>query len=160
MKKLTLLSLSLFLFVGTISFAQNNLGVVGKIISESQAQQLFGNAHKSFHITGKQLSTFAQSTNEYLLVGLKDNGNSLVVLDDNRKPIFPKGYTVGQNEEFFVFSVSTINELLGTGSKKIWVEVRNDGVLTILAKDALVMEDRGNGKVLEYSLPCPPLCPH
>lgn len=160
MKKFALLSFVLFFIVGTLSFGQNNLGVVGKIISEEQANQLFGNAQKSFHITGKQLATFVASTHEYLLVGLKENGNALVVLDNHRKPIFPRGYKVGQNDEFFVFSISKINELLGTGSKKITVETRNDGVLTILAKDAVVSEDRGDGQVLEFSLPCPPLCPN
>lgn len=160
MKKFFLLSFILFFVAGTTSFAQNNLGVVGKIISETQAKKLFGNAQKSFHISGKQLTTFALSTHEYLLVGLKDNGNSLVVLDDTRKAIHPAGYLPADDEVYFVFSVSKVNELLGTGSKKISVEVRANGVLTLLAKNAIVSDDEGDGEVLEFAYPCPPLCPH
>lgn len=160
MKKFFLLSFILFFVAGTTSFAQNNLGVVGKIISESQATQLFGDATKSFHISHKQLSTFAMSTDEYLLVGFKDNGNSLCLLNDKRKGIYPSGYIPGDNEVYFVFSVSMINELLSSGVKKITVELRQNGVLTILAKDSNNNGIEGSGRVLEFSLPCPPMCPH
>lgn len=160
MKKFFLLSFILFFIVGTISFAQNNLGVVGKIISETQAKKLFGNSQKSFHISGKQLSTYALSTHEYLLIGVKDNGNSLVVLDDTRKAIHPAGYLPADDEVFFVFSVTKVNELLGTGSKKISIELRENGVLTVLAKNAIVSDGEGDGEVLEYAFPCPPICPH
>ncbi len=72
-----------------------------------------------------------------------------VIVDQNRMPLDPSDATIESTDVFSVYSVSVLEELLSQGSNiYTQVEMRNDTLCV-----------RNGSKVMEYSVPCPPICP-
>jgi hypothetical protein len=72
----------------------------------------------------------------------------LIILGDERKPLYPEGYVVPADVIFRVYSKEKVFELLDTGSESNnFVEIRG-GIITVTNGDY----------TLEFGSLCPPWC--
>lgn len=79
-----------------------------------------------------------------------------IIADNKRNVIYPEGATVNKDEVLHNFGMDVMEDFLSRlESNKVNIEMRPGGVLTI-SEDKPGEED---GVTLEYSIPCPPLCP-
>ena len=119
----------------------------GKIFARAEADQLFGAVKDSVILPVSELHDFLDQSNNFLMFSIKD-GN-LIVLGDEREPVYPDSISVPSTDVFEVFSKSIITELLKSdGPGVVYIEKRKS-VLTITF-----------GKlILEQGANCPPFCP-
>ena len=138
---------TLFIVLIAFSFSYSQ-SVVGHIYIKTDADNLYGPVITSNNISSSLLLNLTNSTNNYLMFRIS-NGN-LVILNNQRKELFPGNAAVNPNDEFRYFSISLINKIIVDGRDIFTiVEIRNNNILTIT-----------NGNyTLEVSLPCPPVCP-
>lgn len=150
----TVLFVTLLLVFSVETYSQAKGQVVGKIISTSEANQLFGPPLKSFTFNAKMVLMLTKRSPEYIMFNIIND--NVVVLDARRKVLHPDGLTVASQMQFHLFSTSKVLELLDLiGSNKLTLQIRANNILTITG-DELTEED---GSVLEYALHCPPICP-
>ena len=137
-------SLIVFLLSINISWSQT---VIGKLYTKLDADNIYGPVSSSVQISTGLLNNFASSTTNFIMFRI-NNGN-LIILGDQRKPLYPSASVVSQTDEMRVFSVSLVKKLLQDGNNiNTSIEIRNNNVLTLT---------NGNS-TLEYSAPCPPYC--
>ena len=138
-----LATLLIFCLASVSTFSQT----YGEIFSKSEADQKFGPVLQSISLQTSSIKEMLNQTNKYIMFKIKD-GNA-IVLDSKRKALYPPGKSVNSADEYSVYSVSVMNELLNFGkSGNIFVEQRSS-VLTI-----------SNGVyTLEMAVICPPWCP-
>lgn len=118
----------------------------GKIISKKEAGELFGDVLVKKEIESEFLRTLCNKSVENMMFKIVDS--EVIILGDNRKVIYPPEKVISEADVFSRYSKSLVIELLEKGgSDKTYIEERKE-VLTI-----------SNGLyVLEFSVPCPPLC--
>jgi len=131
-----------------ITFNEFDYGqTYGKLYTKAEGERLYGTVVKSFQFSSEEVNSFLNKTEIVLMFNINDN--KLFILGDGRKPIYPLIETVNSEEVFRVFSVSLIQELIEKGKSSITYFEKRNTVLTIT-----------NGEyLLEYGLPCPPVCP-
>jgi len=159
----TVKSLLFLLFSVALLFSYEvkaqGIGSPGQIISSQQADLLFGPAIKTVKINKKMLVNIARYIGNYLLFNVIDD--QLVVLDAHRNPIYPANFVVDPTQEFHVFDVRKVNELLNiNNATKMNIELRANAILTITVKGngPNGIEDDPDGKTMEYAVMCPPFC--
>ena len=124
--------------------ADNNS--LGEIISKETADRDFGQASSSKPISSDQLETLAGQTPNLLMFNIIDD--RLAILGDDRKPLYPDGYTPSPDIIFRVFSREKVLELIETGGDSVnSVEFRGN-IITITNGDY----------TLEFGAFCPPWC--
>lgn len=145
MRKIYLLVALIFSQVLLFSVVCNSQDY-GKIISRDEAQTLFGSVLVSVKMPVETLQDLVSKTEKVIMFKIIED--SVVILDNNRKVLFPDGKSVSSKTVFTVYSISVLNELLSQGKAAfIHIEQRKE-VLTIT-----------NGNyTLEYGAPCPPDC--
>jgi len=137
------LTILLLMMLSETNFGQT----YGKLYTKTEGEQLYGKVTKSFQFSSEEVNSFLNKTEIVLMFNINDN--KLFILGDGRKPIYPLIETVNSEEVFRVFSVSLIQELIEKGKSSITYFEKRNTVLTIT-----------NGEyLLEYGLPCPPVCP-
>jgi hypothetical protein len=119
----------------------------GEIFTKDEANKRFGPVLNSVSLQTSSFQGMLNQTNKYIMLKIKD-GNA-IILDSNRKAIYPIGKSVNSADVFSVYSASVMNELLKLStSENIFIEQRNS-VLTV-----------SNGAyTLEMAVWCPPICP-
>lgn len=118
----------------------------GDIISRESADQEFGEATVSKEISSDLLHSLADQTTNLLMFKIIDN--SIFVLGDNRRPLYPDGYVPPAETEFKVYSKEKVLELMESGGDtNNFIEVRGENT-TITNGDY----------TLEYGALCPPWC--
>lgn len=124
--------------------ADNNS--TGKIISKETADQDFGRPTFSVLMSSEQLQGLASKTTNLLMFNFIDE--RLIILGDDRNPLYPDGAHVPPETEFKVYSREKVLELMETGGESdTFVEIRTDNV-TITNGDY----------TLEFGAFCPPWC--
>ena len=124
--------------------ADNNS--TGKIISKENADQDFGRPTFSVLMSSQQLQGLASKTTNLLMFNFIDE--RLIILGDDRKPLYPDGVQVPPESVFKVYSKERVLELMETGGEEDnFIEVRTDNV-TITNGDY----------TLEFGTFCPPWC--
>jgi hypothetical protein len=146
MKKLfILLTILSALCVSTVSFAQTSQ-VAGKIFPSSQAVGLLGPVTSSFSINVPLLKSIAVQTPHYIMLGVIKN--QLIILDNKRNVLYPKGAVISSSDVFHVFSTSLLLQLLADGTSQVAsVDMRNS-----------VLSVTNGATTMEYSFLCPPFC--
>jgi len=136
------LLLTFFLLTGLNLFSQEK---AGKIISYGEADSLFGSPDKILMISLTKLDDFIRLS-DHLLINIVDE--DIVILDKDRKALYPEEYQAKEDEVFHMYSSSVLKELLSRKQQDfISIELRKE-VLTIT-----------NGNyTLEFGLLCPPYC--
>ena len=120
--------------------------LIGKIISKTEAGELFGDVLVKKEIESEFLRTLCDKSVENMMFKIVDS--EVIILGDNRKVIYPPEKVISEAAVFSRYSKSLVIELLEKGgSDKTYIEERKE-VLTI-SNDLYV---------LEYSTPCPPYC--
>jgi hypothetical protein len=118
----------------------------GELFTKQQAHEKFGPTLSSFPLPRISFEEFLTRTNNYIMFKIKDN--QVIVLDSKRNLIFPERYIVNTTDEFVMYSVSVIYELLSKGNENtVYIEERRD-VLTI----------SNSGYTMEIGVRCPPIC--
>lgn len=122
----------------------NSAQVIGKIFDRGIADQEFGNVISFIEIESADIDSLLQNLGTYIMVNI-DNGK-IRIIDSERKSIL--GQSNSNEEVFYKFSTSKVEELINIGQKEItFVEMRPN-TLTLTNGDF----------TLEMSLPCPPFC--
>jgi len=118
----------------------------GKIFTTSEADQLFGKVIFSKEIPAETVISLLNRTEINIMFGLINR--EIVILDNNRKLIYPEKAEINDNDIFTVYSISVLKELLSNGSSQIVnVEQRRE-VLSV---------SYGNN-TMETGTKCPPIC--
>ena len=143
LKTVPLIFVLLFLSNSTIS-AQT----YGKIFTNQQADNLFGPVLASVSVSRTTFQSFLNQTNNYIMFKVVDNG--AIVLDNNRNKISPPtNISISPSEEFTVYKVSVVSELLSKGTDNtVYIQQRSN-VLSIST----------GGFTMEVGSICPPYCP-
>jgi hypothetical protein len=138
----TILLLVIFFF--NLSFSQT---IVGKIYTKDDANKIYGPVLSLTQISTGDLSNLTNQTTNYIMFRI-NNGN-LIILGDQRKPLYPASVIVNPQDAMKLFSVSLVRKICLDGNNSITtIELRNNNVLTVT-----------NGNyTLEYSTECPPNC--
>ena len=140
--KILFLFFYIFLF-STVSFSQT----VGKIFSQEEANNLFGNVIESAPISLCDLISTINQTQNYVMFQII-NGE-LIILGEGRKVLYPAGKTVDPKEVFALYSKSKVVELLCSSSGNMVAVEKRESHLTVTF----------GLNTLEESWPCPTNCP-
>jgi len=126
----------------------------GQILSKTQANQLFGTPVESFSFNKKALLNILTKTPDFVMFGYK-NGKFLIT-NAKRKLLYPENITVASDDVLNTFGTQVMAEFIEqVSSTKVLIELRPGAILTISSDD----DGDSDGSTLEYSVPCPPLCP-
>lgn len=119
----------------------------GKIISRDEADKLFDSVLVSVKMTAETVQDLISKTEKDVMFKIIEN--SVVILDNNRKVLYPEYKSVNSEDVFTLYSVSVLKDLLSEGKTAfVYIEQRKE-VLTITS---------GN-YTLEFGSDCPPDCP-
>lgn len=120
----------------------------GKIFTKQEADEIFGPVLQSVAIPKHSIQIFLSQTNNNIMFSIQ-NGN-VIILDNKRNVLFPKGISVNSSEVFTLFSVSTLNTLLLKGNESsVYIEKRSE-----------VLSVSTGGFTMEVGVLCPPICPN
>lgn len=119
----------------------------GKIISQSEADKLFGPVIFSAEINSSALMSLTETGSSVLMFKIIEE--QLIILDKNRNVLYSgKEINLTDQVEFHVFNNSLVKELLTEGGSLITSVEQREKVLSIT-----------NGEItLEFSIICPPFC--
>ncbi|HPI37034.1 MAG TPA: hypothetical protein PK397_03725, partial [Ignavibacteriaceae bacterium] len=95
---------TVLLLLSTNQYAQEKGEIVGKIITSSEADALFGPAIKSISFNAKRLLMLANKSPEHIMFNVV-NGE-IRVLNNKRKALHPEGLSIASNERYHMFSTS------------------------------------------------------
>ena len=119
---------------------------VGKIHTKDEADRLYGAVQQSKGISSAELTTLMGRSKNYLM--FKIINDQLVILGDERVVLYPDGYKIDDKEEFVVYSIGKIKELIDTGKAATTIVEQRKDVISI-----------NNGmSTMEIGSWCPPLC--
>ncbi len=139
-------SFAFVLFLFLISAFEINAQTVGKVYTKQAADSIYGPVLNSTIINTQDLQSLFSKTFNYLMFKvIQDN---LVILDDNRNPIYPADFSVSEYDVFNYCSVSKLQELISNGNDPFTFVENRQKVLTIT----------NGGFTLEEIQPCPPYC--
>lgn len=123
------------------------LQISGQIFTNQGADNLFGPVITSVSIPRITFQFFLTKTYNYIMFKVEDN--KAIVLDNNRKVISPEGTIINPTDNFTVYKISVINELLSKSNENIvYIQQRNN-VLSVSI----------GGFTMEVGSICPPFCP-
>ncbi len=146
---------TVLLLLSTNQYAQEKGEIVGKIITSSEADALFGPAIKSISFNAKRLLMLANKSPEHIMFNVV-NGE-IRVLNNKRKALHPEGLSIASNERYHMFSTSKLLELMNlSGGTELVIQLRANDVLTIFAESST----KADTHVLEFAISCPPWCPY
>ena len=124
----------------------NSTQQFGKIFTKAEADDLFGKVIFSTEIPQEIVAGVINKTEKYIMFGIVNQ--NAIVLDNNRKLLYPAKAEYKDTDVFTVYSVSVLKELLSKGkSLNINVEQRKE-----------VLSVSFDGYTLELGSWCPPIC--
>ena len=119
---------------------------LGKIFTKAESDEQFGKVILSTEIPQEIVVDVLNKTEKNIMFGIVNQ--NAIVLDDNRKLLYPANAEFKDTDVFTVYSVSVLKELLLKGkSLNINIEQRRE-VLSISYDDY----------ILENGIWCPPYC--
>jgi hypothetical protein len=168
MKKIVQLFV-LFIFVILISsqqnFAQGKYGLIGKIFTKVEADQLFDKASQSFGFTRNELQLALKKAKNYIFFYLV-NGKVYIATDskDLQKNSF-SNFNPDVNKAYG-YSTKVVKEFLNSSNAKtFYFEIRggnnfkgNLKSVSGVASGGEVTTVSDGEDVLEMSIACPPIC--
>lgn len=136
-----IIALLLFLLLSCSSTQQ-----FGKIYTLEEANQLLGNVIYSTEIVRDTVTGLLNKTEKNIMFGLINR--EIVILDNNRKLIYPLKVEFNDTDVFTVYSISVVKDLLSKGtSPNINVEQRREVLSVTYDKNTM-----------ENGTKCPPYC--
>ncbi len=148
------ISVFIFFVAASADLKAQGIGNPGQIISRSQARHLFGEPIDFMSFNKKALLNLIKRSNSVLMIGRK-NGR-FVISNSGREVLYPSDVTIQSDEVMNAFGLEVLTEFLNqVEGNKVLIEIRPGEVLTISSDT----ENTADGYTLEYSVPCPPICP-
>jgi len=154
------LAVLLLLSFGSI-FAQSDLGVVGKLYTKAEADQLYGPVLESIEIDTGELLSILNKAEDYAMFTIKNH--QIIITDRYRELIspykmfyasvdrelfVPSRNVIEDNETLYLYSISMVKKAVESGNQSITKVEKRAEKLTIT-----------NGyTTLQRSLACPPFC--
>ena len=121
--------------------------VVGKIISKTDADQLFGPVLQSVSISSAELQNLAQKTPDHILFNFI-NGQLVILNGTRATALYGSTASVSPSTTFHLYSTSQLLQLIKLGqSATTNVELRKN-----------VLSITNGSETLEYATICPPNC--
>ncbi|MBM4171055.1 MAG: hypothetical protein FJ214_04205 [Ignavibacteria bacterium] len=169
MKKLVLLFCLFFivLLLGSQQiYAQGKYGLIGKVFTKVEADQLFGGVAKSYNFSKSDVKFALKHSSNYVLFYVK-NGNVHVI---NGQAAKNKKYSTvaGITADFdvaYAFSKKVVEDFVNNSKSKVFsFEIRGASgnafgkVVSVAASASGVATVSDGENVLEMSLVCPPIC--
>lgn len=156
--KISLFFSVLLFFFATESFAQVSHApeeLIGEIITNSQANALFGPVLKTFKFKKITLRSYGQLAPDYLLFQIKND--KLKIANKKKEGIYPKGGVGSASDVYHVFSTSLVMEICNLmATNDVEFEMRANNIFTISVYPST--EGENEGYTLEYAKLCPPFC--
>lgn len=119
---------------------------IGKVYTDKEANQLFGTVIYSSEIPKGIVTDLLSKTNKVIMFGIINK--TAVVIDNNRKLLYPKDVEYKDTDVFTAYSISTVKDLISkSGSESINVEQRRE-----------VLSVSSGLYTLESGTKCPPKC--
>lgn len=120
----------------------------GKILTVQEAEQEIGSVTSVMPFNSEALLSLCNKENEKLMFRMYPEYTA--ILGPGRNLLSPTAAKIGEGDEFRVFSVSLVRELLDLGKgKETFYELRGEKEVFCL---------RSENFILEYGVPCPPFC--
>lgn len=144
MKRIILTVAICFLFIlNPDLFAQS----IGKIFKKADADTIFGKVYFSKNIDSNLIQKMLSDTTNITMFKLTKD--KLIILNKNKKPIYPDTISVNNDETFYLFTKDKLKELFDKSGNKSGANIEMRGSsLTITSGDI----------TLEQAVICPPIC--
>ena len=149
MKKCLLPIVAALIFLSGLSFAQTHTttGVIGKLYTKTQADQIYGPVLQSVSINTATLQTLLAKSPKYIMFNII-NGQ-LVISTPQRNVLSGQMTALSASQKMGVISTSVVNQLIQQGgSSTTTIELRNN-ILTL-------SNNNDTGTIGSW---CPPFCP-
>ncbi len=150
MKKNLLPIVAALIFLSGLSFAQTQTttGVIGKLYTKTQADQIYGPVLQSVSISTSTLQSLLAKSPKYIMFNII-NGQ-LVISTPQRSVLSGQMTALSTSQPMRLYSTSIINQLIQQGgASTTTIEIRANNIVTLT-----------NGTdTLESGTPCPPNCP-
>ncbi|MFH1197235.1 MAG: hypothetical protein V1720_16170 [bacterium] len=160
--KTVFLTLTVFLLLTCGSmFAQGELGVVGKIFTNEEIDQLYGPVLESISIDSQELLTIVDKAENYAMFTIKNN--QIIITNEYRELISPyKIFYAGMDRQLGVPNRNVIEDsdplnLYSKSMVKKVVELGNQSITKVERRAKKVTITNGLC-TLEMSTICPPYC--
>ena len=148
---------------GSISLSKDNgitphakFGVIGKLFNRDEANTLFGKVTTSASISTADLKSALSRGTNYILFTIK-NGQ-VVIRDEKKQYLSFDRYSIGKDEQMYMFSKSAILQLLSTRNATISLSKSADDNVAVELRAGVLTLTYGV-ETLEFAMPCPPICP-
>ncbi|MDT3696147.1 MAG: hypothetical protein ROY99_07110 [Ignavibacterium sp.] len=128
---------------------------IGKFYTTDEANELFGNVIYSVEMDSNHLINLLDKTNTTIMFGLINR--QLIILDDNRKLIFPEQADYSDSDVFTVYGTKKVRELLTDSKLNKQSTDESEAVNIEQRKEVLSLSTEN--KTLETGNKCPPNCP-
>jgi hypothetical protein len=120
---------------------------IGQLYSREEANKIYGNVILSLDVERALVPELIKKTENTIMFGIINQ--QVVILDNNRKLIYPEKAEYKDSDVFTVYSVSMLRELISKPNPDyINVEQRRE-----------VLSVSYNQQTLETGIKCPPNCP-
>ncbi len=161
------LVISIFLFSFISTFAQGQMGEVGKLFKKDEADKLFGKPKQALQINPKLLQKVLLKAKDYVLFTIKDG--KILVLDEKKQSLTDDKEKLNRLETAYIFSKSKVLELINAafGNNSVQMNNPKEKAIEILNSTAepIYVEERNStltlsagNSTLEFSTVCPPVC--
>ena len=128
---------------------------LGKLYSKEEANKLFGNVIYSVDLNTDLLSGLLKKTEHSVMFGFIDR--QLIILDNNRKLIYPEKAEYSEKDVFTVYSTDVVMKLLS--SKELNKDAGSDPEAVSVEQRREVLSVSTETSTLETGSKCPPFCP-
>jgi hypothetical protein len=146
---INIISVLLLLFISCSPTTQ-----IGKFYTPEEANKLFGSVIYSIDLNTSDLSELLKKTEKSIMFGLINR--QLIILDNNRKLIYPEKAEYKETDVFTVYSTDVIMELLS--SKTLNKESDSKSEVVSIEQRIEVLSISTETKTLETGSKCPPFC--
>lgn len=120
--------------------------VAGKLFTSAVADQKYGPVLNSVEFPTKNLTELLNETDKYIM--FKIVNNSIVILDKDRKVLYPEVEKITEEDVFTEYSKSVVEDLISVGdADTVFFEQRKE-VFTVTVGNV----------TMEIGIICPPLC--
>ena len=122
----------------------------GKIFYKMDADTIFGRVYFSHDFDAKLIQKVMDDPTDITM--FKITKDQLIILDKNRKPIFPDTISVNKDEPFYLYSKDKLKELFDKSENK-------DNAEAIVEMRGSTVTITSGNFTLEQAALCPPFCP-
>ena len=142
-----IISMLLLLFLSCSSTKE-----FGKVFTSEEADKLFGTVLFSASVQIQDINALLGKTDKTIMFGIINK--TVIILDNNRRLIYPEEADYKDSDVFTVYSVSLVKELISEFRQK---KMGPEDEVNVEQRREVLSVSYGNN-TLETGAKCPPLC--